>query len=873
MSHPARLRWAALVSQVQAVQARCHADPRRTLVLVPYAQLMHEGRRAWSLVCPSGFSPRFESSRNWAASLQPFVPGPTDLSMDMARDSLVGAAFIDRVVPTRLEPALRSVMVARLVESARQLAPLAASVPPEDRLAWAAPLTEALALSAPSLQWESLLASLALAWASTSAYATDVLWGPLAAPGVGVDALVVLQGYQQDPLASALAARWGDGATVLDLHGAGDPATTSQPRLHACGDAEDEAQRATACVMAQVSAGRWPVALVANDRMLTRRVSAMLGAAGLTVFDETGWKLSTTHVAAQLMSLLRAADPRASMDDVIDLVKQAPVCDDAQVRTLEQQARDEGVATWRSALRSTRLAPLLPPGLPAWLEALQPPRALAQWLADLRQGLQQCGFWADWLIDPAGLQVLQTLRLQEGAAEELLAVSEALAQTAAHSGSGGRSAVAPGRLSLAGFTAWVREVLEGASYMPRSPGESAVVILPLAQLLGRRFAATVVPGCDELHLNPSPELPGQWTAAQRATLGLPSRETLAQAAAHAWQTALAAPELDLLWRTQERGEAVQPSPWVQALMPAAASSPSTDPRPLRSLRVQATVPPAPAVPDLLPGALSASAYQDLRDCPYRFFALRQLRLSDAPELQAEPDQRDMGNWLHAVLRAFHTDRGEQRPGPEADRQLLDRLALETAASMGLNAGEGGAGFLPYQAVWPGLREGYLSWLADFEATDARAGARFLEGEVAKSAQAGPYALMGTLDRVDLHDSPEGPIPIVIDYKTESRSTTTERVRQPLEDTQLAFYAALLPHENVRAAYLSISDKRGDGPRDKACLLLEQPEVLMAREQLLQGIQHDLDRIQAGQALPALGEGRVCEFCAARGLCRKDFWSV
>jgi ATP-dependent helicase/nuclease subunit B len=112
---------------------------------------------------------------------------------------------------------------------------------------------------------------------------------------------------------------------------------------------------------------------------------------------------------------------------------------------------------------------------------------------------------------------------------------------------------------------------------------------------------------------------------------------------------------------------------------------------------------------------------------------------------------------------------------------------------------------------------------------------------------------------------------VIDYKTESRTTTTERVKEPFEDTQLAFYAALLPSQQVRAAYLSISDKRGDGPRDQRSLLVEQTEVLMAREQLLQGIQHDMERIQAGQALPALGEGRVCGFCAARGLCRKDFW--
>ncbi len=158
-------------------------EARRTVVMVPYAQLMEAGRRAWALAHPSGFAPRFESSRNWAASLQPFAPGPGDLGTDMARDSLVAAAFIDRVAAARSDPALRAAMVSRLVESARQLAPLAAAVPPSKRLQWAEPLRLALLPGQHALQWEGLLASLALTWASTSTYATDVLWSDVAAPG------------------------------------------------------------------------------------------------------------------------------------------------------------------------------------------------------------------------------------------------------------------------------------------------------------------------------------------------------------------------------------------------------------------------------------------------------------------------------------------------------------------------------------------------------------------------------------------------------------------------------------------------------------------------------------------------------------------
>ena len=44
-------------------------SPARTVVLVPYAQLMITARQAWARAHPNGFAPRFESSRNWAANL------------------------------------------------------------------------------------------------------------------------------------------------------------------------------------------------------------------------------------------------------------------------------------------------------------------------------------------------------------------------------------------------------------------------------------------------------------------------------------------------------------------------------------------------------------------------------------------------------------------------------------------------------------------------------------------------------------------------------------------------------------------------------------------------------------------------------------
>lgn len=44
--------------------------------------------------------------------------------------------------------------------------------------------------------------------------------------------------------------------------------------------------------------------------------------------------------------------------------------------------------------------------------------------------------------------------------------------------------------------------------------------------------------------------------------------------------------------------------------------------------------------------LSASGYDALRICPYRFFALYQLRLRETPELTGDVEKRDFGTWLH-----------------------------------------------------------------------------------------------------------------------------------------------------------------------------------------------------------------------------------
>jgi ATP-dependent helicase/nuclease subunit B len=173
----------------------------------------------------------------------------------------------------------------------------------------------------------------------------------------------------------------------------------------------------------------------------------------------------------------------------------------------------------------------------------------------------------------------------------------------------------------------------------------------------------------------------------------------------------------------------------------------------------------------------------------------------------------------------------------------------------MDLGEGE--FLPFAAAWPAVRDGYLRWLAQHEST----GAVFASAETAHTQQVGSVELVGRIDRTDR--LADGSL-LVLDYKTENSGKTAARVKEPLEDTQIAFYAALLPQDTLQAAYVNV------GERD-ATRAYPQPEVVQARDALIEGILSDMARIAQGAAMPALGEGSACDYCQARSLCRKDFW--
>ena len=192
---------------------RRSAHPARTVVLLPYAQLMPLATRRWAQLYPDGFSPRFETTRNWASNLTITEPGPGDLSQDVARDRLVALWLIQRAGLADRQ----ALLLEPLIAAAHSLAPVAAAIEPARRSDWAGQLRNDVAgqLQEEAVAMESAVAQLALAWAGSSAYPTDGLFAPSLA--ASLDCVVLLQGFSVDPMHKTLVALWGDRVATLRL--------------------------------------------------------------------------------------------------------------------------------------------------------------------------------------------------------------------------------------------------------------------------------------------------------------------------------------------------------------------------------------------------------------------------------------------------------------------------------------------------------------------------------------------------------------------------------------------------------------------------------------------------------------------------------
>ena len=647
----------------------------------------------------------------------------------------------------------------------------------------------------------------------------------------------------------------------------------SDRRILKAQDFEDAAWQGAGAIEKLLQDGHQHIALIAQDRLVARRMRALLArfGDGLSVHDETGWKLSTTRAAASVMSWMDVVHHPAgpSSVELIDFLKN-PYIDWSTFGITHDQASDcltfleqrliEGDVrgTWSGfilALDSDNdetntlvsIIRKLKNQSNRWQAASN---SCLAWLDLLEQDLIDLGMSAGLAQDIAGQQLLASLSPMRLLRHHPMKQVE--------------------WLSL------LSSMLEDASYIESNPRQSAsVTILPLSATRLRRFDAWVMVGCDDTQLPSLSDSPMFLSAQLKKLLGCKTQEAeFIQQAMDLSQLMTSHQHWRMIWQSVgTTGEPRQPSPWLQRLyvrhpelLKDKLEVPTT------SYEAMPISQPRPSLPGdfVNPTSISPSAYRALRECPYRYYVTRLLGLKERSGLEAEVDLSLVGKTLHAALYDFYhglkTQALENDNIYERTKLLKQRLyAISHKHFKPLLEVDGR--WLAAWIEWETLIPSWIDWHIQRE----QSGWVFHDGEKQVSfdlqTRFGDIRVSGFVDRLDIH--PQEGVE-VIDYKFSSKNSITKKKNNLQDDPQLVIYAkAVNEHDMVNrqptttASWISVKE---DDSR------VEVDDLQSEMKELPAQMIADIESLWGGSPMAASAPDSICQYCQARGICRKGMWS-
>ncbi len=629
----------------------------------------------------------------------------------------------------------------------------------------------------------------------------------------------------------------------------------SAPRFFAATSLEQEARAAAMQVRLWLAAGKRDIAIVAQDRVVARRMRALLERAEVLVADETGWTFATLSVSTVLERWLTALQSDFYHHDLLDLLKSPFIFADmaaserkSAVYQLEQLLRKQGVVAGLEkfvALVEHEAAlhrPLARLRQAAVLLEQNKKRTLAEWLFALRESLNVLGIDAGLQQDDAGQQLLHALETwqQELRGDE-------------------------GRYRFAEWRRWLAQQLDSETFRDSSI-DSPVRFTHLAATRWRAFDAVLLLGCDADHLPSAGDGGSFFNDAVRSSLNLPTRSFHAVRQRDDLHALLALNDCVLVtWQKERDGEGRLLSPFLQMLRDGYEQAHGDDleenglsaflaAEDAHRVELLPAAQPAPSVAsDAVPPRVSISAYNSLVACPYQFYARHILRLNELDEVQEAIEKRDYGERVHGILQRFHErypsvseharDEMESALRQLSEEAFADLLRHDFAARAWL-------------ARWYKSLPAYLEWQAENEAS----GWRYAGAERAFELPLDGVQLRGRIDRLDVREGERK----VFDYKTQSDQHLRHKLKEPGEDVQLACYAHA--EGASEAAFVSIEN-------GKVREIAPPHEVERLAQLNADRLERLMMDVRKGAGMPANGIDMACTHCEARGVCRKGEWAA
>ena len=624
----------------------------------------------------------------------------------------------------------------------------------------------------------------------------------------------------------------------------------------------------------------YPIGIVSNDRLLTRRIRAVLENTGIRANDLGGWALSTTSASTIIEILLDAIESNFSNETLFGLLTSPFVSDHYKDTTYLDQ-----VHCTFTRLKNARIR--LRSGIDAFVahikENVSDDVTQCSELLSLLNQLQisskmllTCSYEREIELQTFSKLLLSLLNqlkittcLKNDAAGKLILSTLDTSISAIHKNST--------KLSWNECRRWLRDILENNYFIPNQV-DKRVTLCGLDHLDVTQFKCIILAGVEKNRLNSEVSNRTFFNEKVRKEMQLTSNSESNAINFIRFRQLLEQNQFVLLTAENEQhGEAQELSPWVKILelFSERAFNQSLQNTALSHLLVkhkefiqqnseQSIKPSHRPQPnfasELIPTTISATQYQTLVDCPYQYFAKYILDIK-AREFSEELDASEFGSLVHRCLNTFHfDDEGKSRYRrihfsiDERDNLIRELTSISTDVFTHTRFPD--AVKMGWLQRWKSNIPHYIDWtINNNEEWEPQYGEHELQASLTSNVH-----LFGKIDQASAKNNKLA----IVDFKT---GNVPSSISTKLGETvQLPFYA-LLSEDIVQAEYLELGKQNNVRNKSK----LTEQQLLELKVEHRTRLENLFNELTHNAPLPAHGDQQVCEYCDYEGFCRKSHW--
>ena len=642
--------------------------------------------------------------------------------------------------------------------------------------------------------------------------------------------------------------------------------------------------------------GKSNIAIISEDRKLSRRLRALLERADVQLQDNAGWSLATTQAATVIERWLECIEEDFSAYPLLDCLK-SPFISITQAALGEAASDDDytkniyrfehdlifhenvssNIKRYKSKLkqRLQRLSHWPANSYDGLINTLNYIQSSAETLSAIYSNDKKVHLseFLNALVDSLDLLGVSQCYQEDEAGLILLKTFDKLQQSIKFSDP---------VLSWYDCRVWLGMALESQHFTPPTTSTN-VKLMTLEQASHLSFDSIVIAAAEAQHFPGSTNNSPFFNQSVRESLDLKTWKEQREYRHELFNRALlSAPEVLITACNEEKGEEKPVSPWLELLINfyqlVFQDEPSDgylhqlvqsntevfncDDTDLPTPSIQ----PSPAIPqELIPERISASAYQRIINCPYQYFSADGLMLKPLEELSDELKKSDYGERIHLILQTFHS--GDKNHGKafkqvitEANRSEAESHLSQISKSIFLRDLEENVLHRSWFYRWQKHISAYINWQIQHQ-NDWNI---YLSEQNLAVRLNDSIEIYGRIDRIDLQTNNE--THAIIDYKT-GKSARQEDVDIG-ENVQLSTYA-LLDEQAAEVSYLSV-DSSNQKVVSKSSLSGE--DLQANRDENRRRLLQLFDQMNNKEPLSAWGDDTVCCYCNFRGLCRKSEWA-